>query len=136
MIEYSKREINRGFTLIELMIVVLIIGLLAAIAWPQYQDFVRKSRRADAQADLVELSGFIERYFTINNTYIGLALPFSNSTRTVAIPTTGYTYASVQAATTYTVGAAAVGDQTNDVCGNMTVVNTGVTTPTTLGCWP
>jgi type IV pilus assembly protein PilE len=58
-----------GFTLIELVIVVAIIGILAAIAYPSYQDSVRKSRRADAKAALLELAHFMERNYTAANRY-------------------------------------------------------------------
>jgi type IV pilus assembly protein PilE len=75
--EYSIKHIRTdsavvrsgGFTLIELMIVLAIVAILAAIAYPSYQDSVRKSRRADARAVLVEAAQWMERYFTVNNRY-------------------------------------------------------------------
>ena len=60
---------QQAFTLIELMIAVAIVGVLAAVAYPTYQNSVQKSRRADAQAALVELAGFMEQKFTEYNTY-------------------------------------------------------------------
>jgi type IV pilus assembly protein PilE len=53
---------QRGFTLIELMIVVAVVGVLALIAYPSFQDSVRKSRRADAAAGLMRLQQLQERY--------------------------------------------------------------------------
>ena len=64
---------QRGFTLIELMIVVAIIGILAGIAWPSYQDHVKSTRRADAQGALMGLAQALERHFTTNGTYAGAA---------------------------------------------------------------
>lgn len=62
---------HAGFTLIELMIAVAIVGVLVAIAYPTYEDSVRKGRRAQAKADLVELAQRAERFYTLNNTYAG-----------------------------------------------------------------
>ena len=61
----------RGFTLIELMIAIVIIGILAAVAYPGYQNSVRKSRRATAQGDLMAFAALMERSFTATNTYLG-----------------------------------------------------------------
>lgn len=58
-----------GFTLIEAMIVVAVIGILTAIAMPMYQDSMRKSRRADAMHDLMELASRQERFYAQNGVY-------------------------------------------------------------------
>ena len=74
---------RRGFTLIEMVIVVAIAGILAAIAFPSYQNSVRKTRRTNAEADLVQLSQFMERIYTENGSYMrggaSPALPFTVS---------------------------------------------------------
>ncbi|MFC6634570.1 type IV pilin protein [Microbulbifer taiwanensis] len=62
-----KRQ--QGFTLIELMIVVAIVGVLAGIAWPSYQEHVRSANRADAQGALMGLAQAMEQHFTQNGTY-------------------------------------------------------------------
>ena len=65
-----KKTKNHGFTLIELMIVVAIIGILASIAYPSYHDSVLKGRRAEARTAIAELMQQQERYMTQNNTYL------------------------------------------------------------------
>ncbi len=59
-----------GFTLMELMIVVAIIGILAAIAYPAYQGQVKKGNRAEGKSAVLKTAQALERYFTVNNTYV------------------------------------------------------------------
>ena len=60
----------RGFTLIEVMIVVVIVGILASIAYPSYQEYVNRSNRAEGQAFLSDIAARQERYFSQNNAYV------------------------------------------------------------------
>jgi type IV pilus assembly protein PilE len=128
---------NRGFNLIELMIVVTIVGILAAIAYPAYQDQMIASRRSDGQAALLNMSGLMEHYFTENNTYVGAnptALGITNLSQQ------GYYTVSVSASTasSYTLTATPVvgGPQASDTtCGPLTITNTNVKGPNPGTCW-
>ena len=60
---------QKGFTLIEVMIVVVIVAILAAVAVPSYQDSIRKTRRADAKEALTRIAALQERFFFTNNRY-------------------------------------------------------------------
>ncbi|MGB5337609.1 MAG: type IV pilin protein, partial [Gammaproteobacteria bacterium] len=78
---------QRGFTLIELMIVVVVISLLAAIAYPSYRDHVIRAHRADAKAALLENAQFLERNYSETNRYdldsggVAVVLPYTTAPR-------------------------------------------------------
>jgi len=135
---------QRGLTLIELIVVVAIIAILAAIAYPSYQDYVRKSRRAAAKGDLLELAQFMERNYTEANRYDQdsggntidtAALPFNVS------PRNGTTYYNLSlptvSAASYALSAAPTGSQSSDDCGTLGIDNTGARTASvsSVVCW-
>jgi type IV pilus assembly protein PilE len=126
---------KHGFTLIELMIVVVIVGILAAIAYPSYLSHVTKTRRTMAQSCLLELTQFMERYYTTNITYLGATLPTTSCQTDLA---DFYTFEFVSAPTSaaYTVQAVAKGTQANSdtSCGTLSMTHTGVKSPST-DCW-
>lgn len=64
-----KQNDQRGFTLIELMIVVAIIAIIAAIAYPSYTDYVKRTKRVEVQAYLMELSHKLASYKLVNQTF-------------------------------------------------------------------
>ncbi len=143
---------QKAFTLIELMVAVVIAGILAAIAYPSYQESVRKSRRADVEGVLLNLANSMERHFTETNTYCdaaaggtavancGTATEDTGTPSIFTIPpeiTRFYTVtisavtnidATAKMASGYTLQAQPIagGPQANDRCGTLTVTHTGV----------
>ena len=118
-----KRQAQRGFTLIELMIVVAIVGILSAIAYPSYQEYVRRGHRAEARAGLLQAAQWMERAATATGTYPKTA-QFPASLKTV--PNDRYDISVNSNGSTFTLTAAPKGAQASDKCGNYTLTNTGL----------
>jgi type IV pilus assembly protein PilE len=120
---------QQGFTLIEVMITVAIIAILAAIAIPNYQEYIKQGRRSDARAMLLQVAQWMEKYRSENNgSYANAALPtgFSKS------PDTGEKMYDITltnlAAGAYTLNAVPTGLMAQDECGTFTLDNTGLKT--------
>lgn len=74
MIDFTGQRSNRGFTLIEIMIVVIIVGILASIAYPSYLDHVRRGHQTEAQGQMMELASALEGHRAKNFTYANATL--------------------------------------------------------------
>lgn len=139
----------KGFTLIELLITIVIVGILAAIAYPAYQNSVTQSRRADAQGVLTQLNNAMERVFTENNTYMPLVggaptAPTLGSAAGAIFPSrapldgaTKYYNLSISAITanTYTLRATPITGTSQAADGNLELDNTGAKRWGALNSW-
>jgi type IV pilus assembly protein PilE len=141
MLASTMKNGRRGFTLIELMITVAVVGLLAAVAYPNYTSYIRKGKRATAQAALMDLAGRQQTYLLDRRTYLAISTDTDLTTLGFAPPSeisTDYTFRCASAActtTAFTVTATpsaaliAKGEQT------LSITEAGVKTPVATGYW-
>lgn len=119
----SRQLRQGGFSFIEIMVVVVIITIIGAIAWPSYIEYVQRSRRAEAKALMMEAAQCMERFNTSNQTYVGgpARCPITAS------EFYALNYANV-AAGTFSITAAPQDTQTTDYCGQLGLNQSGVKT--------
>ena len=130
------RRFNRGFTLIEIMIVIAIIGIVITIAAPSYTEYLKKGRRAEVVYLHSEQAQTLERFYTRNNTYTNVTgLSTGNDFYTITPTIADQTFL-------LTATRKAGTSMATDKCGDFTLTNTGVrsmnnatTGLTTKDCW-
>jgi len=128
----------RGFTLLELMIVVTVIGVLTALAMPAYQKYVQRAKRSDAANALMSIAAAEEKYYFQNNKYgdndaLGLSDTSPEKYYSIAVAV-----GEDDNGQSYTITATATGAQASDTdCATFTLDNTGKRgpSPDDNGCW-
>lgn len=123
-----------GFTLIELMITVAIVGILASIAFPLYSNQVRKSKRAEAQSALLDIAARQQQMLLDTRSYAA-SVPALNITIAPSVSTAYTVSLLVGTATvpTFTISATPFGGQAADQCGALSLDQAGTKSPAT--CW-
>jgi type IV pilus assembly protein PilE len=151
-----------GFTLIEIMIVIAIVGILAAVAMPSYTSYIARARRADARTQLVQAAQFMQRFYAANDQYtqdrsgnsiLGSSVGMPDNLRkspadgtavyqlNTSITTAGnYTATVTVSAYTLTMAPISGGSAATDACGMFTITSAGVrgvasATKTRDECW-
>lgn len=139
------RRIQSGFTLIELMIVVVVVAVLSSLAYPSYQEFVAKAKRTEGKAALLDAAQALERHFTNYNTYpsslstAGVRTYSGDSAAKAAYTIAIAAGASGSLASSFTLTATPANGHVDAKCGNLSLNQLGVKgetgTLTAAECW-
>jgi type IV pilus assembly protein PilE len=132
-----RNKVCRGFTLIELMIAVAVVAVLAAVAYPAYTDYIRQSRRAEAQAYLMAVADWQTQYF--NDTSGG----YQGTLGSIGVAQPANVVASYDIAAsavagppaTFTITATPKTSQASERCGTLSIDQTGTKTAAHSDCW-
>ncbi|MDH5831935.1 type IV pilin protein [Luteimonas sp. M1R5S18] len=136
MYRHAARRGASGFSLVELMVTVAIIGILASIALPSYNEHVRKGRRAGGAACAATMAQGMERHYTAALTYATAPNADTLDNRCDPDALRFYSMRVEQlAAKTYRITATPRDRQVGDSCGTLSIDHTGAKQPATAGCW-
>lgn len=130
---HPTMKTRNGFSLIELMIVCAVLAILASVAYPGYNEHVRKGRRADAQRALEEASQFLRRRYSSMDTHVGAQLPGTlrqtpaqgGAAYNISMIENNNPVAMLTAGHTFTLRAVRTGSMSGDRCGDLELDHTG-----------
>lgn len=138
---YTKKRRLAGFTLIEVMVVVAVIGILAAVAYPSYAEYIRNSRRAEAQSVLMDLATRQQQWLLDTRNYVKTTDACTTPILNVTVPPSVCGSYKIEVTIpdpvpvppTFTATATPQGAQVKEKCGTLSVTHTGAKTPSK--CW-
>ena len=139
LVTLTRNRLGRraaGFTLIEIMVVVAIVGILSAIAYPSYIEHVRQTRRAEVTALMLENAQLLERHYTRHGAYnagvvaglMSQAPQSGSAVYTIAVHTDVHQYS-------MTATAQSGGLMAGDACARYTLNQVGQRSPSDAKCW-